>query len=391
MRFVKRIATFAKETISPSLFIMNCRLLKQPINLSKIAIILSIVYLAVSLSLSCCSSLPISRITLHYLDWDFGNNVVNFIDNTLKRIIPLLILPLFFCFATKQNSKASKIAVILYAIHALFSLLIPSIEDTLELRDHYLSNQPWWYEPYMSSAPFRLSLHLLQLISQSLQVAAIGSFAYDNRKNHTTFLIAIAFALFLFAIALFPMCLHTFYEFIELAFKYEISYKTLNACNAINRLHIYIAPVILFAIRNRRNIPLCVSSFVYIPHIFTLGTLLLLGVSGAALITHVLLLGISATIITLFFSKKSYQIDFIGIFIILALSSSITSFLEYQPIAPRTITMLWSIALLASVAIDHLNIKQLSNKLKTYTIASILLSIIISHSMNDIIITIFVK
>ena len=367
--FAKIVAKFAKEpndTKQPS---MNTKLLKEPINLPKIALILGIAYLAFNL----CLDMPIHTLLCSELFESFGCTFLRDLPSSMydmtKYATPLFVLALLIFNTLKQKSTTSKIAVILYGVYVLLSFTLPTLSEPIV---GYKYN--WWSELYDNNVFIcRAITHHILTITPLLQIAALGYFADSNRKNTITFRITIAFILYLFATQAFPaICRFTPLGDIAL------NYTSLEWSILINKLHVCLIPAVIFAIRNRKNIALCISTLVYILHIFVLGILLMCNVDIAALILNVSLIGIYVAMVILFF-KKNFKIEFTDIFILLALTLILCEapwFESYSTIIKvhRPITMLWTIGLFAAIATDYLSIKLPKMKIVKLAIISSLLS-----------------
>lgn len=354
---------------------MDVKLLtKRAVDLPKIVLILGLIFLAYNLSLN----IPIISALLD----------TPFLKMAYRHLAPLLVLPLFVLNAIKQNSTSSKVAAILYTVYTFLAVLTPSLQDIQpSLQDIQSSLQSihsedggiyrWLYENGLFEFT-TITLSIVNVIASSLQIIAIGFFADSHRKSSITFRVAVAFVLSLFATTAFSK-----WDFIPYTIGEYQHIKGLVIFDAINRFHICVVPIVIFAIRNRKNRPLCISSFASIP------ILLALTITGIIcnayaycdyytaycnipkLLLYILLFGISVAMSILFFVKKDCKIDFLDIFILLAITSSMFD--------SRYSTMFWTVGLFAAIAADYLKTKFPTNKHIDIAMISIFLAMILSE------------
>lgn len=344
---------------------MDVKLLtKRAVDLPKIALILGLIFLAYNLSLN----IPIISALLD----------TPFLKMAYRHLVPLLVLPLFVLNAIKQNSTSSKVAAILYTVYTFLAVLTPSSQD---IHNEEGGIYRWLYENELYNFT-AITLSIVNIIASSLQIIAIGFFADSHRKSSITFRVAVAFVLSLFATTAFSKWALISYTIGEHQF-----IKGLVILDAINRFHICVVPIVIFAIRNRKNRPLCISAFASIPILLALTILAIISEGNGyeycnytayfsslqKLIICIILASISVAMSILFFVKKDCKIDFLDIFILLAITSSLSD--------SRYSTMFWTVGLFAAIAADYLKTKFPTNKHIDIAMISIFLSMILCDLM----------
>lgn len=341
---------------------MDVKLLtKSAVDLPKIVLILGLIFLAYNLSLN----IPIISALLD----------TPFLKMAYRHLVPLLVLPLFVLNAIKQNSTSSKVAAILYTVYTFLAVLTPSSQD---IHSEEGGIYRWLYENELYNFT-AITLSIVNIIASSLQIIAIGFFADSHRKSSITFRVAVAFVLSLFATTAFSK-----WAFISYTIGEHQFIKGLAIFDAINRFHICVVPIVIFAIRNRKNRPLCISTFASIPILLAL-TITGIICTGSGYeycnsayffslqkrIICIILASISVAMSILFFVKKDCKIDFLDIFILLAITSSLSD--------SRYSTMFWTVGLFAAIAADYLKTKFPTNKHIDIAMISIFLAMILSE------------